>query len=129
MPVSGIHRGSLAALNYARGLSDDITVVHVSVDPEETERMRQKWELWGEEIRLVILDSPYRLLMEPLLDYIDEIASQRQSNEVITIVVPSFVPKKNVHNILHLQTASTLRKALWHYKDIVITEVPYQVEN
>ena len=129
MPVSGIHRGSLAALNYARGLSDDITAVHVSVDPEETERMRQKWEFWGEGIRLVILDSPYRLLIEPLLDYIDEIASQRQPNEVITIVVPSFVPKKNVHNVLHLQTASTLRKALWHYKDIVITEVPYQVEN
>jgi len=129
MPVSGIHRGTLAALNYARGLSDDITVVHVSVDPEETERMRQKWDLWGEGVRLVILDSPYRLLIEPLLDYIDEIAGQRQSNEVITIVVPSFVPKKNIHNVLHLQTASTLRKALWHYKDIVITEVPYQVEN
>ncbi len=129
MPVSGIHRGSLAALNYARGLSDDITVVHVSVDPEETERMRQKWDLWGEGIRLVILDSPYRLLVEPLLDYIDEIARQRQPNEVITVVVPSFVPKKNIHNVLHLQTASTLRKALWHYKDIVITEVPYQVEN
>jgi amino acid transporter len=129
MPVSGIHRGSLAALNYARGLSEDITVVHVSVDPEETERMRQKWDMWGEGVRLVILDSPYRLLIEPLLDYIDEIAAQRQQNEVITIVVPSFVPKKIIHNVLHLQTASTLRKALWHYKDIVITEVPYQVEN
>jgi amino acid transporter len=129
MPVSGIHRGTLSALNYARSLSDDITVVHVAVDPEETERMRQKWDLWGEGIRLVILDSPYRLLIEPLLDYIDEIARQRQPNEIITVVVPSFVPKKNIHNVLHLQTASTLRKALWHYKDIVITEVPYQVEN
>ena len=128
MAVSGVHRGSLAALHYAHQLSDDVTVVHVSVDPEETERVRQKWETWGEGVRLVILDSPYRLLIEPLLEYIQEVAAQRQDNEVITVVVPSFVPKKIAHNLLHMQTASALRRALGHHKGIVITDVPYQVE-
>ncbi len=128
MPVSGIHRGSLAALHYARELSEDITVVHISVDPEETERVRQKWDTWGEGVRLVILDSPYRLLVEPLLDYIEEIDAQRQPNEFITVVVPSFVPEKNLYNALHMQTAETLRKALRNHQDIVITDVPYHVD-
>jgi hypothetical protein len=128
MPVSGIHRGSLAALHYARELSEDITVVHISVDPEETERVRQKWDTWGEGVRLVILDSPYRLLVEPLLDYIEEIDAQRQPNEFITVVVPSFVPEKNIYNALHMQTAETLRKALRDHQDIVITDVPYHVD-
>ena len=62
--------------------------------------------MWGEGVRLVILDSPYRLLLEPLLEYIEEIAAQRQPNEIITIVVPQFVPKRWWHNLLHTQTAT-----------------------
>ena len=53
-----------------RALSDDVTAVHVSIDPAEAEKVRRKWETWGEGVRLVILDSPYRLLVEPLLTYI-----------------------------------------------------------
>ena len=68
LPVSGVHRGTLAALRYAQNLSHDVTAVHISIDPEDTERVRRKWETWGEGVRLVILESPYRLLMEPLLD-------------------------------------------------------------
>lgn len=128
LPVSGIHRGSLAALNYARALSDDVTAVHISVDPEETARVKQKWETWGEGVRLVVLDSPYRQLVEPLIDYIEEVAEQRQANEVITVVVPSFVPRLQAHNLLHMRTATTLRQVLSHHQGIVITDVPYQVE-
>lgn len=125
--ISGVHRGSLAALRYARSLTDDITAVHVSLDPEEAERLRQKWETWGEGIRLVILDSPYRLLIEPLLEYIEEINRKRQPNEVITIVVPEFIPRHRYNNLLHTQTAFWLRLALMFKPGIVITNVPYQV--
>lgn len=128
MLLSGVHRGSLAALNYARTLSDDVTVLHVSVDPDETMRVRAKWETWGDNVRLVILDSPYRQMIEPVLQYIEELAAIRQPNELITVVVPYFVPKRATANVLHMQTASTLRKVLSHTKNIVITEVPYQVE-
>jgi len=128
MLMSGVHRGSLAALTYARSLSDDVTALHVSVDPDETQRVRNKWETWGNNVRLVILDSPYRLMIEPVLQYIEEIANLRQPNELITVVVPYFVPENAAANLLHMQTAATLRKALSHTKNIVITEVPYQVE-
>jgi len=115
-------------LQYARSLSNDVTAVHVSIDPEETEKLRRKWEKWGDGVRLVLLDSPYRLLAEPLLQYIEEIAHQRQPNEIITVVVPQFVPKRWYHNLLHTQTALWLRLALLFKPGIVITDVPYQVE-
>lgn len=128
LPISGVHRGTLAALRYARTLSDDITAVHVSIDPQEADRVRQKWETWGDGRRLVILESPYRLFVEPLLEYIDEIDMQRQPNEIITIVVPEFVPRHWWSTLLHTQTAVALRLALLFHKDIVITSVPYQVD-
>jgi amino acid transporter len=128
LPISGVHRGSLAALAYARVLSDDVTAVHVSLDEAETEKVQRKWEEWGEGVRLVILDSPYRLLIEPLLEYVEALAVTRQPNEIITIVVPQFVPKKWWHNGLHMQTAWMLRLALLFKTGIVITDVPYQVQ-
>ncbi|MBF8257035.1 MAG: Amino acid permease-associated region [Anaerolineales bacterium] len=128
LAVSGVHRGTLAALRYARSLSDDVTAVHVSIDDAEAERVREKWETWGDGVRLVMLDSPYRLLLEPLLAYIQEIAAQRQPGETITIVVPQFVPNSWWSNLLHTQTALWLRMALMYKPGIVITDVPYQTE-
>lgn len=126
--VGGVHQGTLPALRYARFLSDDITAVHVSTNPEESERLRRDWEKWGNGVRMVILESPYRLLLEPLLDYINEIDARRQPNEIITIVVPQFVPRHWWHNLLHTQTAFMLRITLLFRPGIVITDVPYQVE-
>jgi amino acid transporter len=129
MPLSGVHRGTLAGLRYARTLSNDVTAVHVCIDPEAAERVRQKWEIWGEGVRLVILDSPYRLLMEPLMDYIAEVAAQRQLNETITVVVPEFVTRHTWENLLHTQAALTLRFAFRTMPGVVITTVPYQLDN
>ncbi len=128
LPISAVHQGTLAALRYAQILSEDVTAVHVSTDPEEAEKVRRQWEQWGKGVRLVILESPYRLFLEPLLQYIDEIAAQRQPNETITIVVPQFVPRRWIYNLLHTQTAMLLRLALLFKPGIVITDVPYQVE-
>ena len=128
LPIGGVHQGTLEALHYARMLSHDLTAVHVSVEPTETERIKDKWATWGEGIRLVVLDSPYRVMYEPLLAYIEDVASQRQQNERITIVVPQFVPKHWWHNLLHMQTATFLRFALLFKKNIVVTDVPYQIE-
>jgi amino acid transporter len=126
VPISNVHQGTLAALRYARILSDDVTAVHISMEPEDTEKVRRKWETWGRGTRLVIVDSPYRLFLEPLLDYIKEILTNRQANETITIVVPHFVPTNKVYKALHMQTAEMLRRELLSTPGVVITEVPYQ---
>ncbi|MGC8874985.1 MAG: APC family permease [Chloroflexia bacterium] len=128
LPIGGVHRGTLAALRYARSLSHDVTAVHVSIDPAQADEVRRKWREWGQGVRLVILDSPYRLLLEPLLDYIGEILSHRQPNEVLTIVVPQFVPRRWWHNLLHTQTAMMLRLALLLRPGVVVTDVPYHPE-
>jgi hypothetical protein len=127
LPISGVHQGTLVALDYARALSDDVTAVHVSLDPSEAEKVMAKWETWGQGVRLVILDSPYRLLLEPLLGYIAMVAAQRQPNELITIVVPQFVPRHWWHNLLHTQAAVLLRLALLFKPGIMVTDVPYHV--
>jgi hypothetical protein len=127
LPLSGVHQGSLEALRYAHLLSNDVTAVHVSIDPVETEKVKRKWEKWGEGTRLVIVDSPYRLFLEPLLAYLEEIIARRQPNETITIVVPEFVPSERWHRVLHMQTAKLLRSELLSKPGVVVTNVPYQV--
>ncbi len=127
MPVSGVHQGTLAALRYARMLSDDITAVHVTIEPAESEKVRQKWEMWGEGVRMVMLDSPYRLFLEPLLGYIADIAKHRQPGETVTIVVPEFVSESRLTAALHTNTADLLRSQLKRQHGIVIINVPYHV--
>jgi amino acid transporter len=127
MPVSGVHQGTLAALRYARMLSNDVTAVHVVIEPGESEKVHKKWETWGEGVRMVMLNSPYRLLVEPLLEYITDIARQRQPGETITIVVPEFVSNSRVTAALHMNTAELLRSQLKRQPGIVIINVPYHV--
>ncbi|HSJ90266.1 MAG TPA: APC family permease [Anaerolineales bacterium] len=127
MPISGIHQGTLEALRYAKLLSDDVTAIHVSIDPSETDKVQKKWRTWGEGTRLVILDSPFRLFVEPLLVYIGDIIDKRQPNETITVVVPQFIPSKRWHNALHMRTADVLRQELLSRHGVVVTDVPYHV--
>jgi amino acid transporter len=125
--IAGVHRGSLAALSYANAFGPDVTAVHISTDPKESDKVREKWNIYGNATRLVILESPYRLLIEPLLEYIDAILKNRQPNELLTLVVPQFVPEHWWENLLHNQTALLLRFALLNVQGVVIVEVPYQV--
>jgi hypothetical protein len=129
LPIGGVHRGTLAALHYARSISDDVTAVHVPIDPIDAKTLQHKWEKWGDGVRLVILESPYRLFLEPLLEYIEEVAAHRQPNEIITVVVPQFVPKHWWNNLLHTQTAIQLRLVLLFKPGIVVTDVPYHVKH
>jgi amino acid transporter len=127
LPVSGIHRGTLEALDYALSLSDDVTAVHVSIDQEQKAALERKWNWWGKGTRLVVIESPYRTFLEPFLEYLDSIYATQQPNERLTIVVPQFTPRHWWHNLLHTQTAFWLRFVLLNKRGIVITEVPYQV--
>ena len=127
LPIGGVHQGTLAALDFAQSLSKDVTAVYISMDEQEEEKVKSKWNAWGNGVRLVVLQSPYRLLLEPLLEYIDAVYSVRQPNDVFVIVVPQFVSRNRWAWALHNQTAFFLRMSLILHPGIVIVEVPYQV--
>ena len=76
---------------------------------------------------MVMLESPYRLFIEPLLGYIAEVAKGRQPGETITIVVPEFISDNRLTGALHTNTAEILRSQLKHQHGIVITNVPYHI--
>ncbi len=128
LPISGVHAGSLEGLRYACSFSDDVTAIYVALDPEDAGVIQRKWSVWGEGVRLVILDSPYRLLIEPIIEYIDGLCRIRQPNEIITVVVPQFINRRWWSNLLHAQTAFMLRLGLLFRPGVVIIEVPYQVD-
>ena len=115
-------------LRYARNLSNDVTAVHISINDADAAKLKAKWQIWGDGTRLVIINSPYRSFLEPLLNYIDDIDTHRSQGQVLTIVVPQFIPQRPFTSFLHTRTAETLRKELLNRSNIVITEVPYQVE-
>lgn len=128
LPISGVHKGSLSGLRFARSLSADVTAVYIFTDDEEARKIKSKWDIWGEGTRLVIVKSPYRLLLEPLLEYIKALYQYRQHDEVFVVVMPQFVSSHWWTSILHSQTAFLLRLNLLSYQGIAIIEVPYQVE-
>jgi amino acid transporter len=128
IPIGGVHQGTLTALHYAKTLSDDITAIHIGVDEKETKKIREKWEVWGENYRLVILKSPYRTFLEPLLAYIKQINDESQPSEMITVVIPQFITKHFWERLLHARTAEMIRSAFLNQKNIVILEVPYHIK-
>jgi len=128
LPISRVHKGTLKALRYARSLTSDITAIYVAFDEAQTQRNQNRWEKWAVDIPLVIIDSPYRELMHPLVNYITAKAAINSPDETITVVVPEFIPGRLWHNILHMQNATWLRWALRHVSGVVVVDVPYQVE-
>ena len=122
-----LHRGVLPALEYAKGLAADVRALHVEVDPMDTALLIERWERWGGGIPLVILESPYRTLTEPILDYLEE-AKRERENYVISVVIPEFVPKRWWEKLLHNQSGLMLKFALLFRRDIVTTNVRYYLD-
>lgn len=127
VPVSRIDRATLNALTFATSISADVTAVHVSNDADDLARMKQEWELWGGPVSLVILESPYRALMGPLMAYID--ATDREDPaQPTTVVVPEFVPSHIWEYPLHNQTALRLKLRLFFRRNTVVVDVPYHLD-
>jgi amino acid transporter len=133
VPVSGMHRGTLAALRFARSLSSDVTAVVVDVEPSSTERVAEKWPAWGHDIPLEVLPSPYRSTLAPLLHFLDETDGRDVERGLAVLVLPEFVPARWWHNLLHNQTAGFIKRALVYRRSLtgktrVIVDVPYHLE-
>ena len=127
VPISGVHRAVLQAVGYARSLSGDVRALFVDVDAAATARVRADWEKWGGGTRLDILESPYRSLMEPLMDYIDRL-QEKNPNDYVTVILPEFVPARWWQHLLHNQTALLIKGALLFRPRVVVTSVPFHLE-
>jgi amino acid transporter len=128
VPVAGVHRGVIHALEYARSISDDVTGVYVEVNPAETAGIQEKWYAWAGGTRLEVLASPYRSIVGPLMSYVDRIDDITRHDEKVTIVLPQFVPQKWWQNLLHNQTAMLIRLAFLFRRDTIVTDVPYHLK-
>jgi amino acid transporter len=129
VPISGLHRGVITALEYAKSISRDnhVTAVYVDFEEEATAKLRDKWERWGAGIKLVVLPSPYRELTRPLLKYIKRLEKQER-DDVITVVLPEFIPAKWWQHILHNQSSLLLKGALLFRQGVIVTSVPYHLK-
>jgi amino acid transporter len=129
VPISGIHRGVIAALEYAKSIAPHhVTAVYVNLDEEATQRLREKWQQWGSGVNLVVVASPYRSLLRPLLNYVDRVG-RSSPNVIITICLPEFVPARWWQNLLHNQNTLFLKGALLFKRGVVVTNVPYHLEH
>ncbi|MBN1812151.1 MAG: APC family permease [Anaerolineae bacterium] len=133
VPISGVHRGSLEALHFARVMSADVTAVIVDVEPERTARVREKWQVWGHGVPLVVLESPYRSVVRPLIAYLEKADQRDPERGLAVIVLPEFVPPHWWNHLFHNQTA-ILFKAMLTYqrgktgKGRVVINVPYHLD-
>ena len=127
VPISAVNRVCRQTVAYARSVSDNVTAVHVTDDEEEVERMRREWTALGTDVPLVIIESPYRSLVGPLLAYIDEIDEQRP-DDTITVILPEYIARHWWEHLLHNQTALRLKAALLFRPGTVVTSVPYHLE-
>ena len=126
VPVGRLDRPTLAALSFARSISPEVTAVHVADSREEAAAFRAQWDAFGLDTPLVIIESPYRRLVEPLLAYIDAVDRQDRRRP-ITVVLPEFVPRHWWEYLLHNLTAWRLKLRLFARPDTIVVDVPYHV--
>ncbi|HEY9643933.1 MAG TPA: APC family permease [Coleofasciculaceae cyanobacterium] len=122
--VGQLHQGTIQALDYARLIADEIVAVHVDIGLTDHASLQQRWELLESDIPLVILDSPYRSLVEPLLDFIQDY-EVRHPGVFSTIIIPGFITRNWWEGFLHNQTSIFLRLGLRSKKSRVVTTVRY----
>jgi amino acid transporter len=126
--VSGVHRGVLEALAYAKSLNPNhLVAVSVVSDEEQQEELERAWEDFAIDVSLETVYSPYRELTRPILRYVDELDA-RWENDIVTVVLPEFVVRHWWGNLLHGQSALLLKGRLLFRKGTVVTSLPYHLE-
>ena len=133
IPVSGVHRGIIEAMDFALSISKDVTAVYIELDPGVGEQMRKEWECWWPDVPLVILPSPYRSIIRPLLDYLDEDDLKHNDGTLAAVVLPEFIPARWWQALLHNQTSLMIKTALLYRRRTqgfqrIIIDVPYHLK-
>jgi len=128
--VGDVHRGVVRAVQYATTLAPHAAIrgVFVETDPTRTARVEDKWARCDLGVPLVVLTSPYRSLLGPFLDYVDQVQA-RDPEGMITIVLPEFIPARWWQHLLHNQTALLIKASLLFRRNVVVADVPYHLKH
>jgi hypothetical protein len=127
VPVASINRVTRQTLAYARSISENVSAIHISDEEQEIEEMQEHWRDLQTDVPLVIIESPFRSLVGPLLSYLDELQKQAPT-ATLTVVLPEYVPRHWWEQILHNQTALRIKAALLFRPGTVVISVPYHLE-
>lgn len=122
--VPRVHRGVMQALSYAQSLTRDVRAIHVTLNPEQAKNIKDEWMAHEIEMPLVILESPYRSFIEPIIEYVDQ-TLEEEPDSFVTVIVPQAIPKHWYHSLLHNNVAVPLKLALGARKNVVVTNVRY----
>lgn len=132
IPISGVHRGIIDAINFAQSISNNVTAVYVELEPGSGEKMHETWERWWPHVPLVVVQSPYRSIVGPLLDFLDRTDAEYNDGQQATVILPEFVPAHWWQGLLHNQTAWMLKAALLYKRrqfgyQRAIIDIPYHL--
>jgi hypothetical protein len=122
--VPRVHRGIISALEYATGLHVNARGLHVTLDRKAVPQVREDWETYAQDVPLVVIESPYRSLLEPTLEYIDQMLEE-DPDRVVTVIVPEAVSTKWHHKLLQENVAQQLKRALGKRRNVVVSNVRY----
>jgi hypothetical protein len=131
VPIADVHRGTLRALTYAKRLSNDVRAVSIITSATQREQIERRWHRFPEltaGVQLVLIDYEFRDILEPLVDYIHRVSRIEFPSQLITVVIPEFVPASLAGHLLHNQTANFLRFRLHGEEDVVVIDVPYHIK-
>jgi amino acid transporter len=126
IPISGLHRGVMNAIRYGMSISHDLRICYVKTDEESYQRMQASWNDKFPDLKLHVLESPYRSISGPILDFID-LVSKEHPTEFITVIFPEFITAKWRHQLLHNQTAWLIKLSLIYKKNVIVTSVKYHL--
>lgn len=134
IPVSSVHRGMISAVNFARSISDQVTGVFIDIDPgPDEDELRKRWNEWFPDINFVVVPSPYRSLVEPLLTFLDQTDLEHNDGQQAVLILPELIPASSWHEVLHNQSAEEIKKALLYKRrqsglQRIIIDVPFHLK-
>ncbi len=126
VPIGEVNEATLRALAYAKTISSHPIAVRLIFQETDVEAIRNQWARWGNGTELVLVESPYRSFIEPLLAYIEEV-HRHNPNSYVTVVLPEFLPAHWWEHVLHNQSALRLKAALLFVPNTITIDVPYHL--
>ena len=125
VPISAVNRATVYAVRYAKSIAHEVEAVHVAIDPARVDQVRQQWKAWGGGVPLRVLESPYRSMVQPLVDHIDDLMHGRRRNEMVTVVLPALLTAHWWEGLFHNQCAFLIKGALLFRPGVVVTSIPF----